>query len=278
MAPPRLARAALAAFAVGLLHVPEALAADEVAVCASAHLDAQKLRDVEKLRDAREKLVACARPACPEPIARQCDKWLTEVDADMPTVILDAKNASGRDVAEVRVSVDDVVFLERLGGQAIPMDPGHHVLRFQHPGSSDVVQDIVLRVTEKNRKVQVLFEAPGSSTARTQGPALPSDRRGPIPTLAWVLGGVGVVAAGLVTVLWAAEQHTYDECRNAGCPDATQSRLRTEQKVAWGAAAVGVVSVGLATWLILDRPTTGGVALDLELGPTRGSMVLRQSF
>ena len=77
-----------------------------IALCAEASEAAQSFRDDRKLQAAREKLLACARPECPKPIKRDCDELLSEVDAAMPTIVLAARDAEGRDLTDVKVLLD----------------------------------------------------------------------------------------------------------------------------------------------------------------------------
>src|SRR5437762_10726167 len=59
---------------------------------------------------------------CALPIS--CRQWLSQLDAELPTVIFYVKDDRGRDRADVRVSVDGVPLVDRLSGTPVPMDPG----------------------------------------------------------------------------------------------------------------------------------------------------------
>src|SRR5258706_11127444 len=81
--------------------------ADDVKnACASASETAQQLRIDGKLRAAHEQLTACSRPICPAIVKRDCDAWLSEVEAILPSIVLVARDETGRDLVDVRVLLD----------------------------------------------------------------------------------------------------------------------------------------------------------------------------
>jgi hypothetical protein len=134
--------------------------AGDIEECASAHLEAQKLRERAHLVTARAQLVACSNARCPRPIAKQCSVWLAEIERDMPTILIEAKDASGSDVLDLEVLLDGALIVQSAAGDSIAVDPGRHTLRFRSAGLGEVTQDIVVRVTEKNRRVTVRFDGP----------------------------------------------------------------------------------------------------------------------
>jgi hypothetical protein len=206
--------------------------ADDKAACVAAADEGQVLRDKHRLREAREKFVACARDTCPAPVRKQCGEWLGAVEAGLPTVVLVA-TSGGQEVADVSVSLDGVPLLERLGTEAIPVDPGTHLFRFERAGYAPVDQSVVVREGDKYLRVWAAFSAPAAAPpapapAPTQGPAAPpsppearetppadrlDDRLTPAVDLSLVVGGtqpfsfvdagtVGPLLAGTFEVAW----------------------------------------------------------------------------
>jgi hypothetical protein len=178
---------------------PTAHAEDLKEQCVARHSDAQKLRMEAKLRAAREALLVCARPECPAIARDDCTKWLGEVQDEIPTVVVVATDANGSDVADVKVLSDGVVVAPELTGQPVFLDPGPHALRFEREGSNPVERKLVLRVGERNRRVEVQFSprlagppATGEPTEDTTTDTSASPGA-PIPVATWVLGGVGIV-------------------------------------------------------------------------------------
>src|SRR6185312_12809902 len=93
--------------------------ADEVDVCISAAEQSQVQRRDAHLRAARAQLVLCARDACPRAIQKDCKRWLGEVEAAMPTVVIHAVDPSGGDIVGARALVDGVRLDGALDGRAV---------------------------------------------------------------------------------------------------------------------------------------------------------------
>jgi hypothetical protein len=127
---------ALAAFAIGALATWNARASDEKQVCLRAVEHAQLVRLDGKLREAREGFMTCARAVCPDAIRQDCTRWVTEVDASLPTVVFEAVWADGRDVAGLTVMLDGQPLADAGAGRAVALDPGKHTFRFEAPSSA----------------------------------------------------------------------------------------------------------------------------------------------
>lgn len=143
--------------------------AESVAACVAASEDAQALRDAGRLVDARALLIVCAQNTCPPLVRKDCAEWLVDVAANLPTVVLSARDAAGRDLTDVRVSVDGHILTEAMDGRAVFLDPGGHVLRFEVPGTAPLEQRVILRQGEKNRVVSAVL-----ATASSPSPVLVS--------------------------------------------------------------------------------------------------------
>src|SRR4051794_5488755 len=82
-----------------------ALAADKT-VCLDAASKGQASRDKHALIEAREQFRACAAAQCPAVVQRDCASWLVEVEQNLPTVVVTAKDGTGGDLVDVKVVVD----------------------------------------------------------------------------------------------------------------------------------------------------------------------------
>jgi hypothetical protein len=224
--------------------------AAEVEACASASEAGQRLRSSQRLGAARERLLVCARSACPSPIKRDCDELLSQIDAAMPTAILAAKDAAGQDLIDVRVSLDGKAFTSSLDGRAIPLDPGPHVFVFERDGAARVEQHVVLREGEKARRVEVELASP-REPARAP-PTVPASRHAPVA--AYGLVALGLAALGVFTFLAVSGQHDYDRCKNAGCSADDASAVKRERVFAWTAMGVALAAGGAAVYLFVSAP------------------------
>jgi hypothetical protein len=281
-----------------VLAAPSARADDAKKLCAAAYDQAQSLRDAHKLREAREQLRICSQPSCTAFIAKDCTEWLDEVERSLPTVVLSAKDAAGRDLLRVRVSVDGQTLVEALDGKAVPVDPGPHTFRFESDGAS-ATQQVFVKEGDKNVGVVVVLSgdasAAGSEAPRASSeplpPAPPSQEASLHPdaspagrTIGWVLGGTGVagLAAGGVTGVLAIatwntatrECPTHVGCSQQAMHDQSQaSGFATASTVAFVAGGV-LGAVGAV--LILTTPSGHAARVGVTLAP--GTLGLAGEF
>jgi hypothetical protein len=184
-----------------------ASAGDPKTECIAAADQAQQARDDGKWRAARDGFVSCSRSECPKMVSASCTKWAREIDDGMPTVVLAAKDASGADLTDVRVTFDGAPLATALDGKPVDVDPGAHKFRFSRDGSQPVEQSVVVKAGEKLRSVSVVMRA--SAVAHTEPivPVEPPRYHGPgdgahIATTV-VLGvlGAGALVGGITLAL-----------------------------------------------------------------------------
>jgi hypothetical protein len=255
------------------LAAPPGRAAD-VEECAAAAESTQHLRAAGKLQQARATALVCGRESCPAMMRSDCQSWLSQIDAALPSIVVLAHAVSG-DVTAVRLSVDGLPVTERLDGQPMLLDPGEHDLRFERldePGGAPITQHILLGAGEKNRRVEVVFQppapvappvAPAPAPAQPSPPPPPSPESRPVPMLSWVLGGVAVVALGAFGAFAVKAKVENDQwesqCGHGSCSPGELTTLHSDADVADIALAVGIAAATTATVLYLVRPT---VAVD----------------
>jgi hypothetical protein len=238
--------------------------ADEVDACIAAAEQSQVQRRDAHLRAAHEKLVLCARDACPRAIQKDCKRWLGEVEAAMPSVVIHAADASGGDVLGARVIVDGVPLEGALNGRAIALDPGEHALRVE-AGERVIEQRIVIRQGERDRLLSLRFPADAGEAARR------------VPAGAWVLGGLG--AAGMTTgvLLWAmgrSEHATLSATCGVthDCDQGAVDRARTKLVVGDIVFGVGIAAVGAAVWWGLSGSSARRIPVGVQ--PVAGGSVV----
>lgn len=232
--------------------------ADERELCASAAEQAQQLRDEGKYRKGREQMLVCARDVCPGPIKSDCGKWLTDLDRDAPTVVFGARDQAttpARDLTEVKVSIDGVQVTERLDGKPLMVDAGEHTFKFEYQGEQKE-EKVLVRSGEKGRSISVVFGAvvappppPGGGDEKTEGSIVP----------ALVVGGIGVVALGSFAIFGISGKNDVDDLESRCKPTRTCTEdevdsARTKLIVADISLGIGVVALGVATYMILTRP------------------------
>ena len=133
--------------------------------CVSSYEKAQELRQASKFRDAKETLQSCAKSACGDFVQRECTKWLAQIDAEMPSMVLLAKDEAGLPILDVQVTVDGELLTSRLDGRAVSVDPGMHDFAFQAPSGAVVQRRVPILQGERNRVVSVEFPATAATRA-----------------------------------------------------------------------------------------------------------------
>ena len=270
-------RSWLALTFIGLLGAtaPSARADDARQQCADSYEKAQYLQRDGKLTEARAQLLVCTREACPAFVRTECAKWLGDVDASQPTVIFAVRDADGRDLSDVRVEVDGVLLTEKVGGSALPVDPGEHTFRLTRSASSaPIEQRVIVRSTEKNRIVRVDFPRETVAVVPSAAPvtAAGSTKGSLVPSL--VVAGVGLASLGISIGLGVSAQGDADALRASACaprcPSSDLDPVRTKLIVSDVLLGVGVVGLGVATWLFFARPGRDSPKAALSVGPTLG--------
>lgn len=278
---------ALSALAIGTLATSNARASDEKQVCVRAVEHAQLARLDGKLREAREGFMTCARAVCPDAIRVDCTRWVTEVDASMPTAVVDAVWADGRDVTGLTVMLDGQPLAEAATGRAVALDPGTHTFRFEAPGAAPVVTQNVIREGEKNRILHVTFTPTPSSPAAPAAVPAPvptpvpapnhppapipaamwhlksederttSSTRRPIPTSAFVVAGFALAGFGGFAYAGLSGVGQLNYLRSACAPSCNPSLVTSaRQEILVGdiLGYVALAAAGVATWLVVTRP------------------------
>jgi hypothetical protein len=283
----------------------QAIAADPTtADCLAASETSLALRNQHKRRAERSQLLVCAAATCPSDIRKECLRRVDEVNAAIPTVIFEVKDAAGNDLSAVRLSMDGEVLAESLQGTALSIDPGVHTFVFETPNHAPLQKQFVIREAEKERRESIRFQdvappvqdiAPARAAvvvpAQTASPAPaaappPSDTTpglGTPRTIALAAGGVGILSLGVGTVFAVTTIANRNDAA-AACPAVTCGTQRgvdlwndakTNGNLSTAFLIVG--GLGLATGAILwfaTRPEHGSV----RMGVGQGSLHLEGTW
>jgi hypothetical protein len=257
---------------------PLARAADPTtADCLSASDASIQLRRQHKLRAAREQLLVCAAQSCPMDIRSECIRRVTEVNADMPTIVFEARDASGQDLSGVRVTIDGQPLVERLEGTALSIDPGEHVFTFDAPGQPTITRRFVIREGEKDRRELVSFGSPeGAPTARASAAAEPAHGLGTQRILAIASAGLGVAGVVVGTIFGVQSMSKHNDAA-AVCPDQCSDQNGVNMwsdaqsagnvsTIAFIVGGVGLVG-GAVLWLTAEPGAADAPSAKVGIGP-----------
>jgi hypothetical protein len=164
---------AAVALALSAAAAPPAAGHPDKKACIAASESAQKLRHDGKLRAAREQLLLCAKTECPAIVRADCGQWLNEVVSATPSVVVAARDTNGKETLAVKVSIDGELALPKLDGKSFAIDPGVHQLKYEMDDGMAIDEEVAIREGEKNRVLYVNFHkpAPPDSAAAPAAPA-----------------------------------------------------------------------------------------------------------
>jgi hypothetical protein len=269
---------------------------EALSLCVQEHESGRLYKTELRFFEARRALTRCASLDCPLAVRADCQNWLAEVEALVPTVVVVLEGEPpGRTL--VRMTIDGLATEQNLGGP-IELAPGEHRLRFELPPYAPVEQLVELSPGEKNRVVRVRFaDSPRVPAASLQssarppadvgqipgGPALAQTR--PIPTVTYVLGASAAVSAAAAGILLVSALIDQDRAKERCAPfcapellDSIDRRLLFADLAGAGALLLG----GLTTYSYLTRPTetkvVGQRRVSLQLRATGASVTLGGEF
>ena len=263
---------------------------DRAQKCAADSYRGQEQRDRGAFVEARASFRACALDECPSLIRKDCGQWLSEVEANMPTVVVGAKDARGNDVLGVRVLVDGQPHPGNVeSGRAFALDPGPHTFRFEHSPDAPVELTAVLRMGEHNRPIVGTFAAPSSPVASTPAP-VPEHPAAPTVVHTsfspWAYAATGVAVAGITSfAIFGAlgldqKNQLRASCGNT-CSDSQVSPLKTKYIVADTSLGIGILAGAIATWLFFHPSvdaTSPSTAVTIAPGVGSAHVSLVQTF
>jgi hypothetical protein len=267
--------------------------------CAGAYESAQELRKRAKLQRAQEMLLLCARESCGKFMHGECRVWLEQLQQEMPSVIVSAKDSSGAPLHDVQVSLDGMALTPAPNGAAVSLDPGLHEFRFNAEGHAEVLHEVDILPGQQNQPLEVRFareeqhSVKGADTMPAREVAVDDSATGSSrSSVPYVVGGVGVLGVVGFGVFGALAKNEHAQLRQCSvdCSRAQVERVSTLYAVANVSFGVGVVGLGTAAVLLLtsrdsseasrSRPSSQARLEAIDVRQTRGGAFaeLRGSF
>lgn len=237
--------------------------ADSPPACAASYERAQRLRKSGALVEAHREAITCAQASCPAILRQDCVGWVAELDAAIPTVTVDVREADGASANVTTIEVDGVPAAV-APGRALRVDPGPHSFRATLADGRSVEGTLVAREGLHHQPLRLTLAPPPAPAAP---PA--TDTPPPPRPLAPITVGTFALAATGTAVFFAARGFDrlsdLDRCK-PGCPPAARDPIERDFLVADLAGALALVGAGVATWLwwrgrVEAAATPGGLTL-----------------
>jgi hypothetical protein len=264
--------------------------------CLDAHSRGQDAKEQGKLTLARKLFLSCAQSACPQLVASDCARFADDLQRLQPTVMFAARDASGADLPDTTVYVDDMLVVTRLDdGRPHDIDPGKHNVRFSNGGHDQTVT-VVIGAGEQGRTVVATFggaspHVQASQPVATKAADSAKARAEPQTThpkaaAALFIGGVTIAVAG--GAFGAIElMHVPDGCslsthQCAAAPGdpvfADAQRAVHDANLGWTAAGIGLAAaIGGAIWWVEGASKPDGkehFAIAPWASPTGGGIAI----
>jgi hypothetical protein len=248
--------------------------------------NAAALRGEGHLRAARATLQRCVDASeCSTEVRRRCAAELQALATEMPSIVIHVHDGRGNDLVDVSVTLDGEPLVTRLDGLAIPVDPGEHQFVFQRGSEPPISRTERVEPTDKFRPIELALPDPNAP----EEPKLEYvPREGPARMIAGVsLIGVGVAGVGAFALLGSSARSRERELQGRNCkPECAQGfvdSVSTRYTLSNISLAVGVVSLGAATWVLLSGPSVPkdpapSAQVDVVAGPRGGTVTLSAPF
>ncbi len=245
--------AALAALA--LLFAPAPARADDETQCRASYVAGQRRYKLEHdPLGGREQLLICAR-TCPDALRASCGRWLMEIEAELPSIVVKALDARGQDVLDASLEIDGKPVSGYVEGTPIEENPGEHTVVVTRPGLPPARESVLLHAGEKLRVVEVWTEP---RAAARPVPAVTTTTRRPVPAASVALAGVGaaLLASFGVFAIWTTVEYDQTNSCAPRCLPSTQDPSFEAKTivadVSLGAGAAALVAAGI---VFFARPT-----------------------
>lgn len=231
-----------------------AQASADVQECLTASEKGQQARAAGKLREARQHFVLCGAETCPSLVRHDCAQWNAELAQSLPSIVFGARDAEGRDLFDVVVTMDGEKLLDKLDGKAVAVDPGKHSFRFEAEGLPPVTEDVLVKEGERARVVNITFESDGHEgpVDNSSSVSVPSaDGGSGKPVYPWIAVGLGAAAAvaGTVVALTAPERPSNCNADTLRCTrreGQSDADFRQDQERAGRADSQPVLGIAVA--------------------------------
>ncbi|HSC87593.1 MAG TPA: hypothetical protein VLC09_10000 [Polyangiaceae bacterium] len=237
----------------------------------SAYETAQEARRDGRLRQSRELLRECSNKTCHRVIRTDCTRWLSEVEAAVPSVIIRVESADGEPLDEARVILDGGEPLRANTGRAVELDPGSHRVHVEwtHHEPADV--EFSVADGSHDQEVRVVLHPPKPTTpAPVAAPAAEPTSAAPTWPV-YVFGGVGLAGFGALIGFGTAARsgETGLETCSPGCTPEQIDAVKLDYVLANVGLGVGIagVTTAVAWYFWGPRDTTSPVQVGVAPRP-----------
>ncbi len=182
--------------------------------CAEAYETAQERRASGQLQETRERLAYCAQEECPSFVQKDCARWLTEVDRELPSVRLVPVSIDPKEAKDLNVTIDGKIVSGALSGSPVILDPGRHELVVERAGQEPIRRVVMAQQGVQNRTIRIDFGQAARAPAEASAPDAAGATLEPLAYAALGLGAIGIGVFAVVGTLGRYdEEGLVQDCR-----------------------------------------------------------------
>jgi hypothetical protein len=207
---------------------------------------------------------------------------LNDLEPRLSQVTLDWGSANADSV-----KVDGRLVDPSAARAALPLDPGSHSFEFLAPGKKPQTVAVTLAAgpSSQTGPVPTLADASSERVDKSSGPPPPSSTNTG-RTIGFAVGGAGIVAlavgAGFGVAAASKKSDADASCQGRyGCPregyDANNA-AHTDATISTIAFGVGLVAVGVGTYLVLTARAPRNASAYVRFAPALGGLRLNGAF
>ncbi|HET9957279.1 MAG TPA: hypothetical protein VFQ61_22430 [Polyangiaceae bacterium] len=286
------ARGIALGLALTIIAQVSAARAEDKRACTAAYEEGQRLKQSGELSAAREKLLICGGAGCPSVMHADCERWLSEVEASLPTVVFEVESERDGALNAASVAIDGRAPVT-LQGRALSFDPGEHEVRFLAEGHEPAVRHYFFSEGQKLRRESVTLRVltsdgggPSSEPPATSGesettgsephsiaPVSSGDSRGSRFGVPFIIASSVAVAGAGGFVFFGLDARSRDRALGACEPNCAHGDIQaTRDRYLYANVALGVGVASAVTAVILYLVKPGKSAASTR---SRGSIASR---
>ena len=225
--------------------------------CIEASTAGQTNRDAGAMLKARANFVTCASDACPSVVRSSCSKWLSDLEPQIPSVVIRAADAANVDITDGAATIDGAAV--PLDGKPLLLDPGTHSIVVEAPSGVHLEKKVLLATGERSRLIELRAAPPPprpEPPAGVLGQPPPVSDAGRSSVGPWLLGGTSLVALGSFTYFAISAKNELNRLQascSPACAPGSDEAGRRDALIADISLGVSVAALaGALTWALLD--------------------------
>jgi hypothetical protein len=229
--------------------------------CIEAHAQGQEQRDAGRLISASARFQSCAVESCPVVIRKECAELGAALELQIPSIVVSVQDDAGKPLGGASATIDTTRSIPTLDTTPITLDPGLHRVEIALPDGRRQSLGVSVSAGERAKPVVASFAA----KPRPQP-------RGSDNTLAYVIGGAGLVALGAWGAFaWDGRRKQGDlETCSPRCTDRAEiDAMRRSYLIADVLLGVSAAAIGTSAYLLItSSPDDARSARGVVVGAT----------